>query len=345
MGKMKQEKQKRSWLTRKRFFRLLKLACVTLLVFAVYWIYTFKQRDKALDRIATLGGHIQSPTLPLRSRVPTKVDTFIRTHVKPSFDKLLGPAWMRRFESTYSVNIYGTISDDDLKLISNLRTLQSIEFENGNNITSDGFRYLSRMPDLRFIRTYQLNSYVCDTYPLKDLKKLEHIYLGGCEFNDQKISELSSLKHLRRLMLNSTHTTTGVGFQNFKSANHLTFLAIDGTGITDEGLKHIAKFTELTTLSLPKSEAITHQGIKQLSSLKQLTYLRFHHPVSDEDMKTIAQFKKLNTLFLESSELITMKGIHELKGLPINSFKYQDSESINEAEVRKIFPRAYVFKN
>ena len=52
--------------------------------------------------------------------------------------------------------------------------------------------------------------------------------------------------------------------------NQLTSLRLDGNQLTDEQLKHLAEFTQLTSLSLFNSQLT---DLSPLLGLKQLTYL------------------------------------------------------------------------
>ena len=86
------------------------------------------------------------------------------------------------------------------------------------------------------------------------------------------------------------------------------------SGITDGGLKHLAKHKTLVSLNL-MSTKIGDAGLKELEGFKQLTRLDLANtPVTDDGMKSLAALDKLAFLNIDAPK-ITKAGVAELMGL------------------------------
>ncbi len=93
-------------------------------------------------------------------------------------------------------------------------------------------------------------------------------------------------------------------------------LHLDGSQITDEGLKNVAKLQHLERLDLSDTK-ITDAGLKEVAKLQKLKSLRLNDTeISDEGLKEVAKLKKLEKLDLNFTQ-ITDNGAAELqKALP-----------------------------
>lgn len=105
---------------------------------------------------------------------------------------------------------------------------------------------------------------------LKELKPLKNLTtLGLPEVDDRTLEELVKIGLLHAL----PHATTANGDRPTK-ATDVAELHLVGTQVTDNGLKHLAPFKNLTTLVLG-GEKVTDEGLKDLASFKSLTGLQF----------------------------------------------------------------------
>ena len=93
-------------------------------------------------------------------------------------------------------------------------------------------------------------------------------------------------------------------------------LHLDGSQITDEGLKDVAKLKHLERLDLSDTK-ITDSGLKEVAKLQKLKSLRLNDTeISDEGLKEVSKLKKLEKLDLNFTQ-ITDNGAAELqKALP-----------------------------
>lgn len=82
------------------------------------------------------------------------------------------------------------------------------------------------------------------------------------------------------------------------AANHITWLSLAQTNITDEGLAIIGKFKNLTRLQLEKTE-ITDAGISNLTTLEHLEALNLYRTnVTNACLSSIQQMRSLKRLYL-----------------------------------------------
>lgn len=107
--------------------------------------------------------------------------------------------------------------------------------------------------------------------------------LGGCveignsDLNDADLARLTSLRQIRRLMLNHTQVTDR-GLVHLQKLSHLNNLGLDETQITDDGLETLHACRSLEFLSLYGTRT-TPKGVERLGAA--LPYLN----VVDKDDK------------------------------------------------------------
>jgi internalin A len=154
--------------------------------------------------------------------------------------------------------------------------------------------------------------------------------LAGSQLvTDAGLRELADFKNLTTLQLNAQpadaamktlreigllHAMTYAKAKNdtrpTKPADVVT-VDLRGNRITDAGLKHLADFTNLTSLNIGLSE-VTDAGLKELAVFANLTELAMlGAAVTDEGLKELARHKKLTTLNLCVTR-VTDAGLKEL---------------------------------
>ena len=88
---------------------------------------------------------------------------------------------------------------------------------------------------------------------------------------------------------------------------------VDGTKVTDAGLKALSQF--ITRLSLRMTQ-ISSAGLEQLRRLPELQDLWLDNTqINDDALKHLSGLKKLLWLFLDNT-LVTDAGLDQLKALP-----------------------------
>ena len=126
--------------------------------------------------------------------------------------------------------------------------------------------------------------------PFEGLPNLVGFSLNkGPKITDAGIAHLRNLPRLESLWLQGTRVTDrGLGY--LEGLTQLKDLRLDGTGVTSAGLVHLRRLTQLTGLGLDGT-AVTNAGLVHLQGLTQLKELRLKNTnVSAADA---AEFKKI----------------------------------------------------
>ncbi|MFO0824586.1 MAG: protein kinase [Gemmataceae bacterium] len=97
---------------------------------------------------------------------------------------------------------------------------------------------------------------------LRQLTKLRTLSMGSCDLTDDHLLRLKDLP-LTELYLGENRRLTDVGLANLGRMPQLTTMTIDGTGITDQGLKGVpSAMPALSILGLSGKTAVTKEGIQ-----------------------------------------------------------------------------------
>jgi hypothetical protein len=107
---------------------------------------------------------------------------------------------------------------------------------------------------------------------LQSLKKLRKLDLGSVICTNDDLRHISSITTLENVSLMGNKAITDDGLEHLARLP-LRSLNLDGTSITSQGVKQLAKFRELTELSLSNCRALDDQAAEALSSMMQLKEL------------------------------------------------------------------------
>lgn len=95
-------------------------------------------------------------------------------------------------------------------------------------------------------------------------------------------------------------------------AEHVTWLNLAGSAVTDEGLRHVGRLTRLTELHL-ENTGVTDAGLAHLSGLKHLEYLNLYGTnVSDAGVEHLKTLPNLRKLYLWKTK-VTSAGAEAIK--------------------------------
>ncbi len=137
-------------------------------------------------------------------------------------------------------------TDDDLKLLSQLPHLESLDIT-GGKITAEGLVHL------------------------KGLQGLQRLYLNDLPITDEALASLADLTKLKVLSLRNTKIDDD-GIPHLKALTRLHVLNLAKTSITNKSLKQIQGLLELDTLVLVDTK-VTGEGFEYLKPLKKLRVL------------------------------------------------------------------------
>jgi len=176
------------------------------------------------------------------------------------------------------------ITDAGLAHISDMPNLELLCLHGIKDITDEGIAHLTKMRSLRKLEIG--SSQVTDkglAY-LSQIKTLEHLDLPQDQhgITDTGLSYLGTLPNLRHLAITRIHFIdpkmnkeyyTDKGLAELAKCRLLEELNIGSPGITDEGMRHVAKLTNLKKLMLFGCENVTNEGLAHLTTLKSLRHL------------------------------------------------------------------------
>ncbi|MDH4239608.1 MAG: hypothetical protein OEW48_08605 [Phycisphaerae bacterium] len=162
---------------------------------------------------------------------------------------------MHNLENLY-LDVQGPITDDGLANLTKMRSLKKLHF-GSSQITDRGLAYLGRIKTLEQLDLPQEQEGITDTglAYLAELPNLRHLAITRIHFIDPKMNK---------------EYYTDKGLAELAKCRLLEELYIGSPGITDEGMRHVARLTNLKKLMLFGCENVTNEGLAQLTTLKSL---------------------------------------------------------------------------
>jgi len=183
----------------------------------------------------------------------------------------------------------------------------------GVNAADDTVRLVSQLPMLRSlvlvaVADHRLTDKSLDT--LRDMSRLELLYLVGTDVTDRGAKNLLALKNLRALVLKGKFSDSTLAV--VAQLPNLEFLDLTQTQISDEGLAALSKLPKLQTLIL-NGTSITSQGLAPIAHIKTLRWLYLGDtPIDDAAVVHLRQLSNLDELFVRGTK-ITRAGIQTLQ--------------------------------
>lgn len=172
-----------------------------------------------------------------------------------------------------------------------------------------------------------------------DLKKLPFVpfsfglSLAGQEkITDAGMANLSAVKNLYYLCLNGTNVTD-TGVKKLANLQDLSSLDLSFSKFKDVGV--IADFNNLTALNLNGTLAAS-SGLREIIRLKGLRYLDVGFTdVDDTDLREIIKLQNLTSLSLLQT-MVTDDGVHELTELPNLSYLRLDGKEMTDESLMHV---------
>ena len=229
---------------------------------------------------------------------------------------------------------HNQITDEGLKSLSGLAKLTHLNLEyqvrhvthGKNKITDAGIKHISGLQNLEFLgirgldvkaqtldfpmlRSLTLgsviNQQVVDDRALNNLQRHKHLRqltITSDAVTDDGVALLSNLKTLRSIRLYCSSVTD----EGLAALNQLplTSLSLRGVQLTDEGLKHISKFTKLTYLTIYGGMSITTvEGFQQLKSLPSLESLWLYNYNGLGRYRSFGELTQLKSLMFHMADM------------------------------------------
>ncbi|MHC4397246.1 MAG: leucine-rich repeat domain-containing protein [Planctomycetota bacterium] len=165
------------------------------------------------------------------------------------------------------------ITDKGLAHLSDLSNLERLSMHWNENITDKGVKYLSKMKSLKHLDIR--NSQVTDKglAQLAEIKLLEYLQLPSVGITDKGLAYIGKLDKLKYLNVGTSSRSSPISDEGLKHLGKLGCLEelhIGGQGITNRGMGHIVKLTNLRRLVLYGCPSVTNEGLARLMTLKSL---------------------------------------------------------------------------
>lgn len=225
-----------------------------------------------------------------------------RMHLK--YTKLK-PADYKRLQSEPLTDLdveEGDVTSEDLKEISNIKTLEQLSIRDTKTLTDEtltltgppGIRYLglrstlitkkkinelvATFPNLDYI-DLELNPNLTDEgiIPLKKLKKLQQLRISGTAITDRGCAYIAELPLVFLSMNDNAITDNGIA--KMVDMKKLATLNINNTKITDKSLNYFAKMKSLTAVYL-FGDRLTRDGLNSLRHKRPDMSVYFERPES-----------------------------------------------------------------
>jgi WD40 repeat protein len=134
------------------------------------------------------------------------------------------------------------------------------------------------------------------------------------ELSDNALVHLKGITTLNGLILGGSRARiTDTGLANLSGLVNLESLFLDGTQVTNGGLKHLRGMTKLRTLELNHLKGVTDEGLAELSVLSNLNRLSLPGTgVSDAGLAHLCRIKTLTSVYLNRTK-VTAEGVKRLK--------------------------------
>jgi Leucine-rich repeat (LRR) protein len=192
--------------------------------------------------------------------------------------------------------------------VAGLQNLQYLWL--GKGITDEGLRHLAGLKSLRLLT---LSDTKVRGAGIRHLAGLKNLTMLDVPITDEALRALHEVGLLHAL--GQAHTNTSNRPTNSEQVVALKFSSQQSRLITDEGLKHLASFKNLTELDLNFSP-VTDAGLKHLAGLDKLTTLSLFgcRAVTAAGLEHLAGLKNLAALTLDETR-VTGEGVKYLIGL------------------------------
>ena len=146
----------------------------------------------------------------------------------------------------------------------------------GLHATSDDFRWICQMKNLRGLSMRYAKLDDVDLKQLRELKDLQWLDFAASELPPANRSQLPGLSRLEALFLDGT----GLTDEHLPAAGQfpaLRAISLSQTKISDKGLRRLIQDNlEIGYLNLSQTRSITRDSVPELAKLKELKFLHVH---------------------------------------------------------------------
>ncbi|HEY1785014.1 MAG TPA: PDZ domain-containing protein [Pirellulales bacterium] len=207
-----------------------------------------------------------------------------------------------------TVASFSPITDQAAADLAGLAMLRDLYLD-ASLLGDDGIEHLAGLGNLTNL---DLSHGILSGRGLEKLKTVANLSLDFTTLADGALGHIGRLSQLRILVLRNSSITSIEGIEGL---DQLWELDLNGSRITDEGLKHVGQLKSLTLLNVANT-AITDEGVEAISKAALLERLILSATqITDQGMQHLARLRKLEELQLHDTK-ITDAGTAVLEELP-----------------------------
>jgi len=161
-------------------------------------------------------------------------------------------------------------TDDDLKLLSSLPCLESLDIT-GGKITKAGLVHLRQLPDLQrlYINDLPISSNALEN--VAEMTKLDVLSLRNTKIGDEGMAHLRKLKALTVLNLSKTKITNNT-LKQIRGLKRLDTLVLADTAVTGDGFTDLQFLKNLRTLNVDRCKSVPG-NLSTLGGMRELRML------------------------------------------------------------------------
>lgn len=255
------------------------------------------------------------------------------------------------FKKLRELFYYQNLSDDGVRKIAALKQLQrlTVYAQDNKNITDAGIKDLKQLTNLTHLLLQCPGLTDAGLRELAPLKNLTTLYLVAEGVRGAGLKDLAPLKNLTTLelfypalndaslrnlraidLLHALNLATAKDGARPKSADEVIAFDLSSTVATDAGLKELASFKNLTTLSLPAK--VTDAGLKEVAQFKNLTTLHLGYAqVTGAGLRELTQLKNLSSLFVPFTDS-SLRAMREIGLLHL----HRDGAGTNDSRPKSV---------
>ncbi|MBX9691186.1 MAG: protein kinase [Cyanobacteria bacterium] len=169
------------------------------------------------------------------------------------------------------------VTPNQLKLLTSASSMSNLSLS-GAYLTKDSFSVLCRLSQLSSLN-------------------LNNTKIEGKDLNDENMRALSSLTHLKALLVGSS-AISDQGVSHIASLPELSTLGLHQTEIGDDSLRTLAQVTTLESLDISGAKKITDRGLTALRNSPLSILLMRSRKVGIDELKAIKLISNLKLLSL-----------------------------------------------
>jgi len=222
-------------------------------------------------------------------------------------------------------------TDTGMAYLKNAPSLRILHFGHLPQLTDAALVHLSQIPELeRLSLHWNRNITDAGIVHLQKLRSLKMLDIGNSQVTNEGLAHLAKIKSLEYLALPAVRSTakgfdhpiTDKGLAHLAQLERLRYLnlgiVVQSGPITDEGLRHISRLQMLEELTIG-GRSISNSGmehIAKLTNLKKLDICAFNK-VTDEGLAKLTALKSLKELSIgDYGAKITISGLSCLNAIP-----------------------------